>query len=109
MLTGYAIDWSQFRGVVPTIDLSLDVDDLYSDADALLVRVRPIGDPPEGLMAVSVDVESGEERRRRQLTRRDDGWHEAELGPLPEGVYRVTVFGAGAVDPATDLVTVLAD
>jgi hypothetical protein len=107
VLTGYAIDWSQFRGVVPTIDLSLAVDDLYSDADALVVRVRPERDPAEGLMAVAVDVETGEERSRQQLTPREDGWHDGELGPLPEGVYRVTAFGPGAVDPATDLVTVL--
>lgn len=107
VLTGYAINWSQFRGVVPTIDLSLDVEDLYSDADAVVVRVRPDRDPDEALVAVAVDVESGEERSRRQLTRRNDGWHDAELGPLPEGVYRVTALGAGPVDPATDLVTVL--
>jgi hypothetical protein len=35
-----------------------------------------------------------------------DGWFEAELGPLPEGVYRVTSLG-GSVEPVTDLITVV--
>lgn len=109
VLTGNTIDWSRFRGAVPMIDLSLDVDDLYSTSEAVVVRARPDRDPTDVLLTVAVDVESGEERARRPLTRRDDGWHEAELGPLPEGVYRVTAFGAGTVEPVTDLVTVLAD
>jgi hypothetical protein len=36
----------------------------------------------------------------------DDGWYEAELGPLPEGVYRVSSLGS-SVEPVTDLVTVV--
>jgi Lecithin:cholesterol acyltransferase len=109
VLTGNVIDWSRFRGAVPMIDVALDVDDLYSTSDAVDVRARPDRDPAEGLLVVAVNVESGEESGRQQLTRREDGWHEAELGPLPEGVYRVTVFGAGTVEPVSDLITVLAE
>ena len=110
VITGVTIDWSKFRSrdVVPTINLSLDVDDLYSTSEPLPVRVRPEREL-DLLVAVAVDVETGEERAREQLTPRDDGWYEAELGPLPEGAYRVTALGGGAVDPVTDLVTVLAD
>lgn len=43
---------------------------------------------------VAVEVESGEERARWPLTKAEDGWHETELGPLPAGVYRLTVLGA---------------
>jgi hypothetical protein len=57
---------------------------------------------------VAVDVETGEERARQPLAPGDEGWHEAELGPLPEGLYRVTAYGASSVEPVTDLVTVLA-
>jgi len=109
VLTGTTIDWSRFRGAVPTIDVSLDVDDLCSTSEPVVVRALPEQDPADGLLAVAVDVETGEERARRPLGRRDDGWYEAELGPLPEGAYRVTAFGAGRVDPVTDLVTVLAE
>lgn len=109
VLTNNTIEWSRFKGVVPTIDLSLEVDDLYSTSEPVIVRVLPEKDPADELLAVAVDVETGEERARQPLARRDDGWHEAELGPLPEGAYRVTAFGAGTVDPVTDLVTVLAE
>jgi hypothetical protein len=109
VLTGNTIDWSRFRGAVPTIDVSLDVDDLYSSSEPIVVRARPERDPAEGLVAVAVDVETREERARQQLARGEDAWYQGELGPLPEGVYRVTTFGAGSVDPVTDLVTVLAE
>jgi hypothetical protein len=109
VLTGNTIDWSRFRGAVPTIDVSLDLDDLYSASEPVVVRARPERDPEDGLLAVAVDVETGEERARQQLARGDNAWYEGELGPLPEGVYRVTTFGAGSVDPVTDLITVLAE
>jgi hypothetical protein len=109
VLTGNTINWTQFRGAVSMIDLSLDVDDLYSLADSLHIRVRPEQETTGGLLAVAADVETGEERARQTLTPGDDGWHAAELGPLPEGAYRVTAFGEGPVEPVTDLVTVLAD
>ena len=57
-------------------------------------------------------AERAERRHRRGASRahplRDagDGWFEAELGPLPEGVYRITSLG-GSVEPVTDLITVV--
>ena len=109
VLTGNTIDWSLFKEAIPMVDLSLDVDDLYSPADPVRVRARPEREVTGELLAVALDAESGEERTRQALASGDDGWYEAELGPLPEGLYRVTVFGQGAVEPVTDLVTVLAD
>jgi len=109
VLTGNAINWSQFKGVVSMIDLSLDVDDVYSTAEPVVVRAQPETESVEELVAIAADVETGEERARQRLTRRDDGWYEGELGPLPEGVYRVTAFGPGRVEPVTDLVTVLSE
>jgi hypothetical protein len=109
VLTGNTINWAQFRDAIPMIDVSLDVDDLYSASEAVVVRARPERDPADGLVAVAVDVETSEERARQQLARGEDAWYQGELGPLPEGVYRVTTFGAGSVDPVTDLVTVLAE
>src|SRR5215216_4939883 len=109
VLTGNAIDWQRYRGVVPMVDLSLDVDDLYSPSEPLVVQAQPDNDSVEELVAVAVDVESGEERARKPLAPNDQGWHAAELGQLPEGVYRITVFGGEAVEPVSDLVTVLAE
>jgi pimeloyl-ACP methyl ester carboxylesterase len=109
VLTGNEIDWLRFRSVIPTIEVSLDVDDICSTSQPVLVRALPDRDPHEDLLAVAVNVESGEERARQPLLRRDEAWHEVELGPLGEGVYRVTVLGAGTVEPVTDLVTILAE
>jgi Lecithin:cholesterol acyltransferase len=109
VLTGNAIDWQRYRGVVPMVDLSLDVHDLYSPSEPLVVQAQPDNDSVEELVAVTVDVESGEERARKPLAPNDQGWHAAELGQLPEGVYRITVFGGEAVEPVSDLVTVLAE
>jgi hypothetical protein len=75
----------------------------------VLVRARPDREVTGRLMAVAVDVRSGELRAQETLAAADDEWHEAKLGPLPEGVYRVTAYGEGLVEPVTDLVTVLAD
>ena len=108
VVTGSAIDWSQYRGAVPMIDLALDLDDLANPLEPILVRALPDHEPRDGLMAVAVDVQTGEERARQALVPREEAWHEAELGPLPEGLYRVTAYGASSVEPVTELVTVLA-
>ena len=109
VLTGNTIQWSAFKDAVPMIELSLDVDDLYSASDSVRVRTQPERETAGALIAMAVDAETGEERARQTLALADDGWHEAELGPWPEGVYRVTAYGEGPVEPVTDLVTVLAD
>ncbi len=109
VLSGSAIDWTRYRGAVPMIDVALDVPDLVPPTDPLLVRARPDRDPDGGLVVRAVEVAGAAAPVDRPLARRDDGWHEAELDGLPEGLYRVTVMGAGAVEPVTDLVTVLAE
>jgi hypothetical protein len=53
-----------------------------------------------------VDVETGVSTRTT-LTKGGDGWHVGELGPLAEGVYRLTAFGSGAVEPVSDVFAVL--
>jgi hypothetical protein len=109
VLTGNAINWSRYKGAVPMVDVSLDVADLCSPLEAVVVRARPERDVDAELVVLAEDVESGHERAKQALAPRADGWYEAELGPLPEGVYRVTVLGQGAVEPVTELVTVLAE
>ena len=89
------------------VDLSLDVEDVYSPTEPVRVRAKPEREAGT-LVAAAVDTETGEVSERKTLDPGDEGWHEAELGPLPEGVYRVTAFGEGPVEPVTDLVTVLA-
>jgi pimeloyl-ACP methyl ester carboxylesterase len=109
VLSGIEIDWGRFKDAVPMNDVSLDVDDLYTPTEPIVVRARPDREPLHDLMVMAVDVESGVERARQPLVARDAGWYEAALGPLPEGVYRVTVYGSTSVEPVSDLVTVLAE
>jgi hypothetical protein len=109
VVTGNTIRWSDYREAVPMLDLSLDVDDLFSPADPILVRALPERETTSALFAIAVETETDEVRAKATLAPGDEGWHQAELGPLPEGVYRVTAYGEGLVEPVTDLVTVLAD
>jgi hypothetical protein len=106
VLSGLDLDFSMFRGFVPTIGLGLDLDDVYDMGEPLRVRVRPEEEPPDPLLAEAVDVETGVSIRTT-LTKGGDGWHVGELGPLPEGVYRLTAFGSGAVEPVSDVFAVL--
>ena len=106
ILTQPTFDPADYRDVSGKVGQSLDVEDWFTTSDPIQVRARPREDPGGVLVAVAVNAETGEERVRRPLAQADDGWYEAELGPLPEGVYRVTSLGAG-VEPVTDLVTVV--
>ncbi len=106
VLSGLDLDFAAFRGFVPTIGLGLDLEDVYEIGEPLHVRVRPEEEPDDPLVAEAVDVETGT-ATRVTLRAGDDGWHEAELGPLPEGVYRLTAFGTGPVEPVTDVFAVL--
>ncbi|HZG36945.1 MAG TPA: hypothetical protein VEY87_14010 [Gaiellaceae bacterium] len=108
ILTQPSFDPADYRDATAKIGQALDVEDWLSPDDPLVVRVRPQSDPGGLLVAVAEDAENGVERARRQLRPADDGWYEAELGPLPEGLYRVSSLG-GTVEPVTDLVTVVAE
>ncbi|HEX2495775.1 MAG TPA: hypothetical protein VHK46_02980 [Gaiellaceae bacterium] len=109
VVAGNSIRWSDYRDAVPMLDLSLDVEDVYSPAEPVVVRAQPERETTGALLAVAVDAETGEVRAKAQLAPADEGWHHAELGPLPEGVYRVTAYGEGLVEPVTDLVVVLGE
>jgi len=108
ILTQKSFNPKDYRDAVAKIGQSLDVeDDWYTSADPIPVRARPHDDLRGGLLiAVAADAETGEERVRRPLKAAGDGWYGAELGPLPEGVYRISSIGAN-VEPVTDLVTVV--
>ena len=78
----------RFKDAVPMIDLSLDVDDLYSPADPILVKAQPERETTGALLATAVDTETGRCTRGRHWRRGTTGWHEAELGPSRRRVPR---------------------
>jgi hypothetical protein len=106
VLSGLDIDFSAFRSAVPTIGLGLELEDVYEAGEPVLVRVRPEDEPGDRLIVEAVDVEGGTPTRAT-LRPDGEGWHEAEIGPLPEGVYRLTAFGSGPVEPVSDVFAVL--
>jgi pimeloyl-ACP methyl ester carboxylesterase len=109
VLSGLEIDWDAFRAAVPAVGISLDVEDIYAPGEPVRVRARPEEQPSDLLNVRAENVETGEKTVGQTMRLADDGWYEAELGPFPEGAYRVTVFGAGAIEPVTDVLVVLAD
>ncbi len=106
ILTQASFNPGDYRSAAAKIGQSLDLEDWLTTADEIKVRVKPHEDPGGVLVATAEDAETGEERVRRPLVQADDGWYEADLGPLAEGVYRVTSRG-NSVEPVTDLLTVV--
>jgi Lecithin:cholesterol acyltransferase len=109
VLSGLDVDFPGFRDAFPTIGLGLDLDDLYEAGEPVTVRVHPQEEPAESLRVQVCDAGTNEEVARETLTPTDNGWHKAELRPLQEGTYRLTVFGSGGVEPVTDLFVVLGE
>jgi pimeloyl-ACP methyl ester carboxylesterase len=107
VLSGIDIDFDGFRTAFPTNGLALDVEDDYPAGEPIRVRVRPESKPDGDLTVRAENAKSGRVQGRAVLKSAGRGWYKAELGPFPEGLYRVTAFGEGLVDPVTDLVAVL--
>jgi hypothetical protein len=107
ILSGLDIDFGAFRDAFPAIGLGLELEDAYEAGEPVRVRVRPEEELADALVVEVVRVDGNGEPRRETLRAADDGWHEAELGAFGEGVYRLTAFGSGAIEPVSDLFMVV--
>lgn len=103
LVSGLTLDLDAYYAI--NTRLALDLDDAYADDEPIEVRVRP---EDESVMptATIVTADSGEVAARVDLKPGEDGWHRAEVAPLPAGTYRITVRGEGPVDPVTDVFVV---
>jgi hypothetical protein len=112
ILSGLDLNLAGFKAL-PTLGLSLDLEDVYDAGEPLTVKARPERESDDRLLVVvedaarPPDAEQPVELARAPLQPADDGWQTAELAPLPAGTYRVTVFGSGMVEPVTDVVAVV--
>jgi hypothetical protein len=97
------IDQSQM--FAPGTGISLDLDDAYLANEPVAIRALPEREWAT-LTAKAVDADTGREVARTVLRPGSEGWQEAELGPFPEGTYRLTVHGEGDVNPVTDVFAV---
>jgi hypothetical protein len=104
LLADMDLDLTAYYGL--NIRLSLDVDDAFATGEPVTVRAKA-EDEAVALTAVVVNTLTGELSEQARLRPTTDGWCSAELHPLAEGTYRVTVAGKGAVDPVSDVFAVL--
>ena len=96
----------QTQRFAPGTGISLDLDDLYLAGEPVIFRAQPEVEWAV-LTAMIEDVDSGGRLASAQMKPSTDGWHDAELPPLPEGVYRLTLTGGRDINPVTDLFTVV--
>lgn len=103
LLTGLDLDTSAIRAL-PSVELSIDLEDAYSTLEPVGVRAKPKTPLFRPLAAIVEDAD-GRESGRARLLLGDDDWYRAEVPPLAEGIYRVTVTGEN-VKPVTDVFAV---
>lgn len=112
ILSGLHLDLAAFRAL-PTVGLSLDVEDVYETGEPVTIKARPERESTDALLAVVEDASQPPDSQhpvevaRAPLRPADDGWHSVEIPPLPDGAYRVTVLGSGMVEPVADVFAVV--
>jgi pimeloyl-ACP methyl ester carboxylesterase len=104
MLRRQQID--QTQRFAPGTGISLDLSDVHLTTGPVIFRALPESEWA-ALTAVVEDVDSRAQVAKAAMAEATDGWRDAELRPLPEGVYRVTVSGGRDVNPVTDVFTVV--
>jgi pimeloyl-ACP methyl ester carboxylesterase len=95
----------QTRFFAPQAGVSLDVEDAYLSGTPVPVRALPEVEWAS-LTATVEDAGSGNVVATARLRSGAEGWHVGEVGPFPQGTYRVRVGGDGAIDPVTDVFAV---
>ncbi len=98
----------QARVFAPGTGISLDLEDAYLVGEPIAVRALP--ESEWAMLTVEVrDTDTGVQVSAAPLQAAGDGWHQAELTPLPAGTYRATVSGGGDVNPVTDVFCVVGE
>ena len=103
LLSGLDLDLSVYYAF--NSRLSLDIEDAFLTDEPVTAHVRP-EDPTVRLFA-TLSSRAGQPVARQELSPADDEWRRVEFAPLPEGVYRITIRGEGAVDPVSDVLEVV--
>jgi pimeloyl-ACP methyl ester carboxylesterase len=100
VVTGLTLPWGKYERLVEGPAVSLEVDDVYWDHEAVIVRTEQKN--VEGdLYAAVVDSATAFEVDRLELTKDADGNWSANFGTLEESNYEVTVTGSG-IQPIKD-------
>lgn len=113
VLSGFAKSYATLRGdqkepapppppalqALPPVKVSLEVEDLYVEGEAIEVRARP--DHPGVQLVAKLSGTGAAGAQPVPLRPGADGWQTARVGPLPAGAYRVAISGPD-VEPAAD-------
>lgn len=97
------LDMGRYRALLQP-RVGLDVGDLYATDEPLTLGVR-CEDPAAAVSALITDGEGTVVQRSEPVTAGE--WTQIELAPLSAGDFRVTVGAGGAVEPVSDVFTVL--
>lgn len=100
VVTGLTINWDRYQRAVPAGTVSMAVEDIYWDHEAVVVRTETSGIDGR-LCATIVDSNTGMEAGRIELRADADGCQSANFGPLTASPYEVTVTGSG-IEPVKD-------
>jgi Lecithin:cholesterol acyltransferase len=103
LLSGQSLKWESFWGP-EALSIALLIDDIYASSEPVVVRARHA--PPELKLTFQTTVTNTGTLVKRTLAmkQRADGIHEARLGQLPAGTYRVTI--RSGTDSVTDVFVV---
>lgn len=92
LITGLTLDLDEFRDAGERA-LSLEVEDLVTDDEPLIIRVRMQGAKPGVVPTASIETPGGATIGVR-LTEQREGWFVGEAPPMVEGTYRVRASAA---------------
>lgn len=101
IISGQSIDLGGFRKPRPST--SVEVEDLYLEDETDMVKALPSTAAPEFTATVR-ERNSGTAMEQKPLLQRDELWHSAKFGPLPQGFYVVEASASefeGAADAFT--------
>ncbi len=104
LLSGLSQDWEPFWGP-EALSIALLMDDTYVASEPVVVRARHA--PAELKLTFRATVTNTRTLQKKSLAmkQRPDGIHEARIGQLPAGTYRVTV--RSGTDSVTDVFVVV--
>lgn len=103
LLAEQAINVDAFRG--SSTDIGLSIEDAYVTGEPIRIRAR-CEEPALTLQADVIDIAKAQRVAYASLRRNADGIHVAELAPLSEGTYRITVYSVKATASVTDVFVV---
>jgi pimeloyl-ACP methyl ester carboxylesterase len=112
VLTSRRIDFGSLLAPLQArASLAMQIEDVYWTDEPVSVSVRPDreGVELEAIVARTDPAQSPNDAvvARLRMVPANDGWHQAQVGPLPEGIYRVIVTGQAGVEPVADIFSVL--